>query len=70
MRQVHVLLKRIHFRQIVKNLSKYGLEGEVEAINHAGVELARKAVGDDAYVVGAIGSIRAGKRKNVTYSGC
>jgi methionine synthase I (cobalamin-dependent)/5,10-methylenetetrahydrofolate reductase len=48
-----------------EKLSKYGLEQEVEAINRAGVELARKAVGSDAYVVGAIGSIRAGKRKNV-----
>lgn len=48
-----------------EKLSKYGLEGDVEAINRAGVELARKAVGDEAYVVGAIGSIRAGKRKNV-----
>ncbi|WP_028550348.1 bifunctional homocysteine S-methyltransferase/methylenetetrahydrofolate reductase [Paenibacillus sp. UNC451MF] len=48
-----------------EKLSKYGLEQDVEAINRAGVELARKAVGNDAYVVGAIGSIRAGKRKNV-----
>ncbi|MBD0379337.1 bifunctional homocysteine S-methyltransferase/methylenetetrahydrofolate reductase [Paenibacillus sedimenti] len=48
-----------------EKLSKYGLESDVEAINRAGVELARKAVGNDAYVVGAIGSIRAGKRKNV-----
>jgi homocysteine S-methyltransferase len=32
------------------------------------VALARKAVGDEAYVVGAIGSIRAGKRKNVRTS--
>ncbi|WP_079910339.1 bifunctional homocysteine S-methyltransferase/methylenetetrahydrofolate reductase [Paenibacillus sp. 32352] len=48
-----------------EKLSKYGLEQDVEAINRAGVELARKAVGKDAYVVGAIGSIRAGKRKNV-----
>jgi methionine synthase / methylenetetrahydrofolate reductase(NADPH) len=51
-----------------EKLSKYGLEGEVEAINRAGVALARKAVGDEAYVVGAIGSIRAGKRKNVRTS--
>ncbi|KRF32024.1 bifunctional homocysteine S-methyltransferase/methylenetetrahydrofolate reductase [Paenibacillus sp. Soil787] len=51
-----------------EKLSKYGLEGDVEAINRAGVELARKAVGDEAYVVGAIGSIRAGKRKNVRTS--
>lgn len=48
-----------------EKLSKFGLEGEVEAINRAGVELARRAVGEDAYVVGAVGSIRAGKRKNV-----
>jgi len=48
-----------------EKLSKFGLEGDVEAINRAGVELARKAVGAEAYVVGAIGSIRAGKRKNV-----
>lgn len=48
-----------------EKLSKYGLEGDVEAINRAGVELARKVVGNNAYVVGAIGSIRAGKRKNV-----
>ncbi|MFC5453124.1 bifunctional homocysteine S-methyltransferase/methylenetetrahydrofolate reductase [Paenibacillus aestuarii] len=48
-----------------EKLSKYGLESDVEAINRAGVELARNVVGDNAYVVGAIGSIRAGKRKNV-----
>ncbi|MEK8131942.1 bifunctional homocysteine S-methyltransferase/methylenetetrahydrofolate reductase [Paenibacillus filicis] len=48
-----------------ERLSKFGLEGEVEAINRAGVELARQAVGEDAYVVGAVGSIRAGKRKSV-----
>ncbi|MFD0680461.1 MULTISPECIES: bifunctional homocysteine S-methyltransferase/methylenetetrahydrofolate reductase [unclassified Paenibacillus] len=47
-----------------EKLSKYGLEEDVEAINRAGVDLARKAVGSDAYVVGAIGSIRAGMRKN------
>ena len=28
-------------------------------------KIARQAVGDDAYVVGAVGSIRAGKRKNI-----
>ncbi|PZE22879.1 bifunctional homocysteine S-methyltransferase/methylenetetrahydrofolate reductase [Paenibacillus xerothermodurans] len=47
-----------------EKLSKYGLEHDVEAINRAGVELARKAVGNDAYVIGAVGSIRAGRRKN------
>ncbi|WP_442603893.1 bifunctional homocysteine S-methyltransferase/methylenetetrahydrofolate reductase [Paenibacillus sp. KN14-4R] len=48
-----------------EKLSKFGLEGEVAAINRAGVEIARKAVGPDAYVVGAVGSIRAAKRNNV-----
>ncbi len=51
-----------------EKLSKYGLEREVAAINRRGVEIARKAVGGDAYVAGAIGSIRAGKRKNVRTS--
>jgi homocysteine S-methyltransferase len=46
-------------------LSKYGLENKVEEINAAGVEIARKAAGERAYVVGAIGSIRAGRRKNI-----
>ncbi|MDQ6420839.1 bifunctional homocysteine S-methyltransferase/methylenetetrahydrofolate reductase [Paenibacillus sp. LHD-117] len=46
-------------------LSKYGLEGEMEAINRAGVRIARSAVGADAYVVGAVGSIRDGKLKNL-----
>ncbi|MBB6671159.1 bifunctional homocysteine S-methyltransferase/methylenetetrahydrofolate reductase [Cohnella nanjingensis] len=46
-------------------LAKYGLEKKAEQINAAGVALARKAAGDRAYVVGAIGAIRAGRRKNV-----
>ncbi|GBG06309.1 bifunctional homocysteine S-methyltransferase/methylenetetrahydrofolate reductase [Paenibacillus agaridevorans] len=49
-------------------LSKYGLESEMEAINRAGVRIARAAVGPDAYVVGAIGSIRDGKLKNLRTS--
>ncbi|MFC4778364.1 bifunctional homocysteine S-methyltransferase/methylenetetrahydrofolate reductase [Paenibacillus sp. GCM10023252] len=47
-----------------EKLSIYGLESEVEAINRAGVRVARAAVGSDAYVVGAVGSIRSGKLKN------
>ncbi|MFD2612915.1 bifunctional homocysteine S-methyltransferase/methylenetetrahydrofolate reductase [Paenibacillus gansuensis] len=46
-------------------LSKFGLENEVEAINRAGVEIARQAAGEDAYIVGAVGSIRGGRRNNV-----
>ena len=51
-----------------EKLSKFGLEKEVEAINRAGVEIARGSVGPDAYVFGAIGSIRAGMRKNIPSS--
>lgn len=48
-----------------EKLSKFGLEHEVAAINKAGVAIARQAVGDDAYVVGAVGSIRAARRRNI-----
>ncbi|USB34603.1 bifunctional homocysteine S-methyltransferase/methylenetetrahydrofolate reductase [Paenibacillus sp. YPG26] len=47
-------------------LSKYGLEGKVEEINRAAVRIARQAAGDDNYVVGTVGSIRGGKRINVS----
>ncbi len=42
-------------------LSRYGLEGKVARINRAAVTIARNAVGDEAYVVGGIGSIVAGR---------
>lgn len=48
-----------------EKLSKFGLEQEVAAINKAGVAIARNAVGNDAYVVGAVGSIRAARRRNI-----
>lgn len=47
-------------------LSKYGLESKVAEINRAGVRIARKASGESGYVVGAVGSIRAGKRANLS----
>jgi methionine synthase / methylenetetrahydrofolate reductase(NADPH) len=46
-------------------LSKYGLEKKTEEINAAGVAIARKAVGEDAYVVGSVGAVRGGAGKNV-----
>lgn len=49
-----------------EKLSKFGLEQETAAINRAGVEIARKAVGGDAYVLGAVGSIRAARRRNIS----
>ncbi|NMO94660.1 bifunctional homocysteine S-methyltransferase/methylenetetrahydrofolate reductase [Paenibacillus lemnae] len=47
-------------------LSKYGLEAKVEEINRAGVRIAREAAGQQGYVVGAVGSIRGGKRNNIS----
>ncbi|MEC0243547.1 bifunctional homocysteine S-methyltransferase/methylenetetrahydrofolate reductase [Paenibacillus dokdonensis] len=47
-------------------LSKYGLESKVNEINRAGVRIAREAAGEYGYVVGAVGSIRGGKRTNVS----
>lgn len=51
-----------------ESLNKYGLDADVEAIIRAGVLLARAGSGDDAYVVGAVGAIRAGKRRNIRTS--
>ncbi|HWO55216.1 MAG TPA: bifunctional homocysteine S-methyltransferase/methylenetetrahydrofolate reductase [Paenibacillus cookii] len=47
-------------------LSKYGLESKVSEINRAGVRIAREAAGPGGYVVGAVGSIRGGKRTNIS----
>ncbi|WP_281198631.1 bifunctional homocysteine S-methyltransferase/methylenetetrahydrofolate reductase [Paenibacillus oryzae] len=49
-------------------LAKYGLEDQMEAINRAGVAIARSAVGEDAFVIGSIGSVRDGKLNNVRTS--
>ncbi|MDQ8733457.1 bifunctional homocysteine S-methyltransferase/methylenetetrahydrofolate reductase [Paenibacillus sp. LHD-38] len=53
------------FSANLEKLSKYGLESDMDAINRAGVRAARGAIGPDAYVVGAVGSIRDGKLKNL-----
>ncbi|ULO05403.1 bifunctional homocysteine S-methyltransferase/methylenetetrahydrofolate reductase [Paenibacillus sp. 19GGS1-52] len=63
-----VLLESNTFSANYDKLSKYGLETKVEEINRAGVRIARRAAGDDGYVVGAVGSIRAGKRANLSSS--
>ncbi|MFC5532338.1 bifunctional homocysteine S-methyltransferase/methylenetetrahydrofolate reductase [Cohnella yongneupensis] len=46
-------------------LARYGLEKKTEEINAAGVAIARRAVSEDAYVVGSIGAVRGGAGKNV-----
>jgi methionine synthase I (cobalamin-dependent)/5,10-methylenetetrahydrofolate reductase len=48
-----------------EKLSKYGLEHKVKSINQAGVSIARQAVGEDAYVVGSVGSIRDSKHNHL-----
>lgn len=42
-------------------LSRYGLEDYVASINRAAVKIAREATCDDAFVVGTVGSICAGR---------
>nr|WP_237690639.1 bifunctional homocysteine S-methyltransferase/methylenetetrahydrofolate reductase [Paenibacillus caui] len=47
-------------------LSRYGLEAKTEELNRAAVRIAKKAAGDSAYCLGAVGSIRGGRRINVS----
>jgi len=47
-------------------LARYGLEDQVEAINRAGVRLAREGAGADAYIAGAVGPVRSGLRAPVS----
>ncbi|MDF9842898.1 MULTISPECIES: bifunctional homocysteine S-methyltransferase/methylenetetrahydrofolate reductase [unclassified Paenibacillus] len=63
-----VLLESNTYSANYDKLAKFGLEGKVEDINRAGVRIARKAAGEAGYVVGAVGSIRAGKRANLSAS--
>ncbi|CAH1190816.1 Bifunctional homocysteine S-methyltransferase/5,10-methylenetetrahydrofolate reductase [Paenibacillus auburnensis] len=63
-----VLLESNTYSANYDKLSKFGLEAKVEEINRAGVRIARHAAGDTGYVVGAVGSIRAGKRANLSSS--
>lgn len=44
-----------------ERLTHYGLENKVTRINREAVHIARSSVGQDAYVVGTIGSICAGR---------
>lgn len=62
------LIETNTFSANAEKLAKYGLESEVERINRSGVRLARASVGADAYVVGAVGSIRGGRRSGVPLS--
>lgn len=60
------LLETNTFSANFYKLSKLGLETKVEEINRAAVRIARQAAGDKAYVAGAVGSIRGGKRIDVS----
>lgn len=57
------LIETNTFGAHVVGLERYGLEDQVEAINRAAVRVARDAVGDDAYVVGTVGSMRGIRKK-------
>lgn len=46
-------------------LSKFGLQDQVGEINRAAVKIAREAAGDEAYVVGAVGGILGGIKKEI-----
>lgn len=59
------LLETNTFSANYDKLSKFGLESKVEEINRAGVRIAREAAGEENYIVGAVGSIRGGRRTNV-----
>jgi methionine synthase I (cobalamin-dependent)/5,10-methylenetetrahydrofolate reductase len=50
-------------------LARYGLEEYVTKINRAAVKIAREACQDDAFVVGTIGSICAGRVRSVQIEG-
>lgn len=50
----------------VVKFARYGIEDQADEINRTAVQLARQAAGDQAYVVGTVGSIRDGKRGNVS----
>ncbi|MBA9086997.1 homocysteine S-methyltransferase [Fontibacillus solani] len=60
------LLETNSFSANYYKLSKFGLEAQVEEINRAAVRIAREAAGSEGYVAGAVGSIRGGKRVNVS----
>ncbi|MFC4077571.1 bifunctional homocysteine S-methyltransferase/methylenetetrahydrofolate reductase [Salinithrix halophila] len=47
-----------------ERLARYGMEGKLTRINREAVHIARRGAGADAYVVGAVGSINAGRVPN------
>ncbi|SFS31343.1 homocysteine S-methyltransferase [Marininema halotolerans] len=47
-----------------ERLTRYGMEGKITRINREAVRIARNSVGEDAYVIGTIGSINAGRVPN------
>nr|NNM89484.1 bifunctional homocysteine S-methyltransferase/methylenetetrahydrofolate reductase [Bacilli bacterium] len=59
------LIETNTFSAHVLGLSRYGLEDQLEAINLAGVSIAREAVGDDAYVVATIGSLQGVRKTTI-----
>jgi methionine synthase / methylenetetrahydrofolate reductase(NADPH) len=72
-RDIHLSYRRAGANLIETNtyganaekLSKFGLEDQVDQINRAAVKIAREAAGDDAFVVGAVGGIMGGIKKDM-----
>ncbi|WP_047150343.1 bifunctional homocysteine S-methyltransferase/methylenetetrahydrofolate reductase [Aneurinibacillus tyrosinisolvens] len=50
-------------------LAKHGLQDKVSRINRAAAQIARSSVGEDAYVAGGIGSINAGRVRDIHMKG-
>ncbi|MGD8191664.1 bifunctional homocysteine S-methyltransferase/methylenetetrahydrofolate reductase [Brevibacillus ginsengisoli] len=51
------------------SLARYGLESKVSRINRAAVSIARDVLPEDAYLVGSMGSITAGRVYNLKMDG-
>ncbi|MCR8845253.1 bifunctional homocysteine S-methyltransferase/methylenetetrahydrofolate reductase [Paenibacillus sp. SC116] len=60
------LLETNTFTANREKLAKHGMEHLVKEMNREGVRLAREAAQGKAFVAGALGSIRAGKRENIS----
>jgi methionine synthase I (cobalamin-dependent)/5,10-methylenetetrahydrofolate reductase len=48
-----------------EKLAKFGLEEQVEEINRAAVRMAREAAGQDAFVMGSVGSILGARKRHI-----
>lgn len=59
------LIKTNTFGANVEKLSKFGLQDKVDEINRAAVKIAKEAAGEEVFVVGTVGGIMGGVRKEI-----